>query len=239
MDKVEFIHKIKDLAPQKVPVKRRYVNRTIMGQVQPVFQIDQFCTSDTVDIPLLVHSGAVDQLRSARPCSTLPLALAKFFFENRRHWFTTTKGYTRIVVVVNAKHFLWISLFFSKKSSTWMLYKAVNDSVLACCQFWTNFRAVYKPMLVHNRYLWICRALSTGGGLVRQNRVCRALFALLREAGNAGFFLVLHGKPCLGFFCVNSVNRFTVKKEYTRIVVVVNARHFLWISTFLSTESAA
>ena len=71
--------------------------------------------------------------------------------------------YTRIVVVVNAGDFLWISRFFSKKSWVYLLYKAVNDSVLPCCQFWTNSRAVYKVTVVHNRYLWICRTLSTGG----------------------------------------------------------------------------
>lgn len=159
-----------------------------MGQVQPAFQMDQFYTSDVVDIPLLVHRGAFDQRLSARKCWILPLAFAKIFFENRHHWFTTTKGYTRIVVVVNAKHFLWISLFFSKKSSTWMLYKAVNDSVLACCQFWTNFRAVYKPALVHNPYLWICRALSTGRRLFAKTELAGRCLLVHVALGNAGFF---------------------------------------------------
>ena len=83
-------------------------------------------------------------------------------FEKPLPLFYIYKGYTRIVVVVNGRHFLWISVFFSKKSWTWMLYKPVNDSVLPCCQFWTDFGPVYKEDFVHNRYLWICRTLSTG-----------------------------------------------------------------------------
>jgi hypothetical protein len=38
-------------------------------------------------------------------------------------------------------------------------------------------------------------------------------------------------------FCARSVNRFTAKRVYTRIVVVVNAAYFLCISLFLSTDS--
>jgi hypothetical protein len=84
------------------------------------------------------------------------------FFENRRHWFTPKGIYTRIVVVVNARHFLWISPFSVKESVTWAFYKLVNDSVHGRCLFWTIFGAVYKPGVVHKRYLWICRSLSTG-----------------------------------------------------------------------------
>lgn len=38
-------------------------------------------------------------------------------------------------------------------------------------------------------------------------------------------------------FCQNSQNRFTVKRIYTRIVVVVNTWHFLWTRAFFLTES--
>jgi hypothetical protein len=110
---------------------------------------------------LFLSSNVVRQHRFAR---SMFFCLTRVFFkpENPRSLVYTHKGYTRIVVVVNARHFLWISLFYLNKSSTWTLYKAVNDSVLPCCQFWTNFGPVVKANFVHNRYLWICRALSTG-----------------------------------------------------------------------------
>jgi len=59
VDKVDFIHKIKYLAALKGAVKRRYPDRTIMGQRRAVFQNWQFCTSDAVDIQLLVHRWLV------------------------------------------------------------------------------------------------------------------------------------------------------------------------------------
>jgi hypothetical protein len=172
------------LAALKSLAKRRYADRAIPGQVSACCQKCGFCTSRAVDIQLLVHRLGTDMCRkspsskrrldflvSVIQCGSATSICAvdvflpdpRFFKpENPRSLVYTHKGYTRIVVVVNARHFLWISLFYLKKSSTWTLYKAVNDSVLPCCQFWTNFGAVVKADFVHNRYLWICRALSTG-----------------------------------------------------------------------------
>lgn len=85
------------------------------------------------------------------------------FFENPRSLVYTQEGIYKIVVVVNAGVFLWISLFTWKKSGAYALYKPVNESVLQRWQFWTILRAVYKELFVHKPYLWICRSLSTGG----------------------------------------------------------------------------
>lgn len=84
------------------------------------------------------------------------------FSKRPRYWFTATRVYIEIVVVVNATIFLWITLVYTAKSWAWRFYKPVNDSVHRRCSFWTNFAAVDNATLVHNRYLWICRTLSTG-----------------------------------------------------------------------------
>jgi hypothetical protein len=158
----------------------------------------------------------------------------QIFFENRFHWSTPTRIYTRIVVVVNARHFLWITLFCYAKSWTCLLYKPVNDSVLSCCLFWTIFDAVYKHDFVHNPYLWICRTLSTGHLFCWQNPSCRNLVAGMAQVSTTVTFFGFAGTTLPGLFCANSVNRFTVKRIYTRIVVVVNTGYFLWTSLFLS-----
>jgi hypothetical protein len=56
--------------------------------------------------------------------------------------FTAKRVYTRIVVVVNTAYFLWISLFLSTDSTTWLFYKAVNDPVPCDCKRWTRFSLV-------------------------------------------------------------------------------------------------
>jgi hypothetical protein len=126
---------------------------------------------------------------------------------------------------------------------TWRLYKAVNVSVLPCCQFWTDLQRVYKDDFVHNRYLWICRTLSTGQLI---SLLFRAILQksppLLATLTSLRIFLKVVSSVFwsqggrLGF-CAPSVNRFTAKRVYTRIVVVVNAAYFLWISLFLSIDS--
>ena len=197
MDKQEFIHKIKHLAVLKDAVKSRYPDLVIMGQVRALLQNRRLCTLHAVDIQLLVHSCLACRSLS---CALVVGVCRQNFFENHRHWFTTTRRYTRIVVVVNAWHFLWISLFFLKKSWTCMLYKAVNDSVLACCQFWTNCAAVYKEDFVHNRYLWICRTLSTGACFCWQNLSFRNWVANLQHGFSCIVILVLQQRRCPGFF---------------------------------------
>ena len=128
-------------------------------------------------------------------------------FEKPLPLFYIYKGYTRIVVVVNGRHFLWISVFFSKKSWTWMLYKPVNDSVLPCCQFWTDFGPVYKEDFVHNRYLWICRTLSTArwfssfAGWFCKKFCLRASRSWSRRFfDNVAVRWVWRESRCLGFF---------------------------------------
>jgi hypothetical protein len=127
---------------------------------------------------------------------------------------------------------------------TWPLYKPVNDSVHGRCLFWTIFAAVYKPGVVHKRYLWICRSLSTGCGFLRCCRLASMVWPGVLHAGCRHVLFAWQLADRLFFkslaltgFCQNSQNRFTVKRIYTRIVVVVNTWHFLWTRAFLSTES--
>ena len=136
-----------------------------------------------VDMQNVIHSSLVFQLcrvvlqevlPAGKPklvqaifrqrCCSVGLAgksLPWLFCANSVNRFTVKQGYTRIVVVVNAGQFLWISRFLSTQSSACTFYKAVNDPVLGHGKSWIRFSLVVCCCFVHNRHLWICRTLST------------------------------------------------------------------------------
>jgi len=60
-----------------------------MGQKQISLQSRDFCTLHAVDIPLLVHRRGLDFFAKRALCAVTG------FFENRDHWFTPKRVYTK------------------------------------------------------------------------------------------------------------------------------------------------
>lgn len=68
----------------------------------------------------------------------------------RGAWFTLKRFTFRIIVVVNSRHFLWISWFTREKSMTWRRYKALAWAVCSWGQIWTKISLCIKAVLFTN-----------------------------------------------------------------------------------------